>query len=301
MRTVVWVVMVLLAVPMIGCASGEKKSGVSTTPAPRATSTQAPSATPQPAAETSAAPKQDAQGQSPPAAPPKDEAKEARDKERKIADLLARIAVGRQRVKKANLALDQTEEDHKSTLARLEAELNLAKKRMNDFEQNTSQSRIDRATLGVQWGEDGIKEQEEELSQLEITYKADEIAKETKEIVLERARRRLERSRRDLVLQKKDLNTLKTETIPREREELKLAIENKDRELAAAQRQISMTRIDRRMELLNGKQDLLKLEQEVTDLDPDALKKVAPDDKDEPAQPAGENKAPGENKSGERK
>lgn len=239
--------------------------------------------------------------QAAPAAAPqsevKDEAKEAKEKERKLTDLLQRHAVAKQRLKKARLLIDQSEEDHKSNMTRMTAELNLAKRRLEDFEKNGAPQRIDRATLGVQWSEDSIKEQEEELAQLEITYKADEIATETKEIVLERARRRLERSRRDLVLQKKDLNTLKTETIPREKEEMKLGIENKEREIAAAQRNIQSSRIDRRMELMNAESDLAKIEQEISDLDPEALKKLqAQPDKDEPVKTdAAETKPAGEN------
>ena len=61
--------------------------------------------------------------------------------------------------------------------------------------------RVSRAELGFQFAQDGAKEAEQELQQLEMMYQEDEFADKTKEIVLERGRRRLERSKRSLAIE----------------------------------------------------------------------------------------------------
>jgi len=72
---------------------------------------------------------------------------QARKDAEKLTDLERKLAIAKQKLKKARVGLENYEEDHKVTVARLRAEVDLATKKLDDYVKVTAPARIDRASL----------------------------------------------------------------------------------------------------------------------------------------------------------
>jgi hypothetical protein len=191
--------------------------------------------------------------------------KSLRDDRRKLAKLERDQDVAQQSLQKAKLSLEHAESRNAAATAKADAELELARRKLEDFDNHGAPSRIAHAELSLQRATDNATEAEEELQQLEAMYNEDEFADQTKEIVLERARRRLERTRRDLELRRKDFETLSERTIPREHRELELAVVNKTEARKRTLENAETGMIDQRIALINAEGKIETLEQEMSD------------------------------------
>ena len=184
-------------------------------------------------------------------------------KHRKLAKLERDLAIAQQRMKRAGMAIEHAGVDGQNSIAKAEAELDIARRKLETFEEKTVPTRIARAELNLQGAEDRVLEAKQELEQLELMYKDEEFADKTKEIVLERGRRRLERSQRSLEIQRVDLATLTEKTIPVELEEHELRVREKHRALERARRSAESTRLDKQIALMGAESEITRLKTEI--------------------------------------
>jgi len=242
-----------------GCAQAQRRTETRTDDPGAAPA--AAQQTPVPA-ETAAAPAADAAKPDDKAAKRdevKSKRKELRGKERRIAELQRNLKLARLRLDKTHLTAEQAEQRNAANLEKAEAELDLARRRLTVYNERDVPSRLAWNELSLQGAEDGAREAQEEIEQLEKMYADDEFADQTKEIVLERGRRRLQRSLRDLALRRADAQTLQEHTIPTERSERERALRDAEESLKRTQEGIASEPIDRQIELISAEGEIAKI------------------------------------------
>jgi hypothetical protein len=191
--------------------------------------------------------------------------KELEQEERKIVKLERDLRVARHKLEKTRLSTEHNTLCNAAALTKAEAELELSKRRLKTFDEQTAPSRVAWGELALQGAQDRFQEAQEELEQLELMYKEDEFADQTKEIVLERGRRRLERSQRDLELRRIDFATLQEQTLPVERQEHELGVTDKEEALKRVHERAETSVIDQEIDLINAEGEIIRLEQEMDD------------------------------------
>ena len=184
-------------------------------------------------------------------------------KHRKHAKLERDLVLAQQRMKRAGMAAEHAGVDSQNSIAKAEAELEIARRKLETFKDKTVPTRIARAELNLQGAEDSVLWAKQELEHLELMYAEEEVADKTKEIVLERGHRRLERSQRSLEIQRIDLATLKEKTIPVELEEHELQTRDKQRALERTRRGAESTRLDKQIALTAAESEITRLETEI--------------------------------------
>ncbi|MCA8962923.1 MAG: hypothetical protein KDC38_20510 [Planctomycetes bacterium] len=192
-----------------------------------------------------------------------DPAKAAREKERKRAGLEREMRVAVGRLELARFEVESAEIDAISEIARAQRELELARQQLAEFDELTRPLRTKRAQLDLQQSRDSVRENEQELEQLEMMYNDQQIADATKEIVLERGRRRLERARQRLTIEEQEVQKLETHTLPREREGLELAVREKEDGLARRQRTAESTRMEKHLGILGAENEVARIQSEL--------------------------------------
>lgn len=191
--------------------------------------------------------------------------KELRQKERRLVELERNVEVARHKLRKTQLATEQAEQRNAAALTKAETELELARRRLSTFNDRDVPSRLAWTELSLRGAEDGAKEAQEEIEQLEKMYSDEEFADETKEIVLQRGRRRLERSLRNLELRRTDAATEREEKIPLERSEHEQSLRAAEEALKRAHEDIAVSEIDRQIAVINAELEITKAEQELED------------------------------------
>jgi hypothetical protein len=94
-------------------------------------------------------------------------------------------------------------------------------------------------------------------------YKDQDLADKTREIVIRRAKRDLERSQQRLALQQEDLGILTERTLPQEREKLTLDVEEKQREIAKAERAAQKAAGAQKVAVMAAEADIKRIETEM--------------------------------------
>lgn len=203
-------------------------------------------------------------------APNPAEEKEKAEKERR--DLLRKgerskreLQMAEMRLQKAKLQIDITEKQNALAIDKAKKDLELAQRKLRNFKEKGRPERIERADLGLAFAQDGLKEAEQELEQLEKMYKDDQFADMTKEIVLERGRRRLERSRKSLQIETAAVAVLKGETLPIEELEQETGVKDKTEALDKLQIDQSLGMIDLRIGLISAEGEVLRIRDDITD------------------------------------
>jgi len=118
--------------------------------------------------------------------------------------------------------------------ARVEAELKDLEDQLAELERVSGPARVAKAKLDLALARDALAEQEEELAQLEMTYKAGDLADKTSEIVLTRGKRHVERAKEKLELETKDEQALEEAVLPHEHDKLVRQIALKQHDLERA-------------------------------------------------------------------
>ncbi|MFH1749268.1 MAG: hypothetical protein ABIG44_19730 [Planctomycetota bacterium] len=196
----------------------------------------------------------------------KKEAKEAKNRERKLIKTELDLEMARIRLDKARLSAENTFSARDDSEAKARAELDLSTKKLKTFQEITIPNRTAWAKLNLQRAEDGLKNAQEELQQLELMYKDEQFADQTKEIVIDRARRQLERTQSDLELRRDELNTLVEIDLPMELTEHQLRQVEKERALAHVLREVDIEKMDQKLNLMNAEAEIVRLENELVDL-----------------------------------
>jgi hypothetical protein len=186
---------------------------------------------------------------------------------------IARRTLARQQeeAKKAQAASD-------GGLARATLERDRAAKALQRFVDAERAIRTRDAELRLKGTEDSIKDQEEELAQLEKMYGAGDAVEETERIVLARARRQLERSRIGLEFQRSRHKWFVETELPTEQRSLELGATKEALELERAVATAALALEQSRLELARAEAGFVKQEKALADLrrDRDALVLKAP-------------------------
>jgi hypothetical protein len=190
------------------------------------------------------------------------EAKE-RDKALKRAALERELPIAREKLIKAQKDLSDQDLDAQGAAVKLQKDLGLAKIKLETFEKREMPAKIAKAQLDLQNSRDGLDNSQEELEQLEIMYKEQDLADKTREIVIRRAKRDLERARQRLGLQEAEATLLTERTLPQDREKLALDVEEKEREIARAERAAQKATLEKRIALMAAESDIKRIEAEM--------------------------------------
>lgn len=167
-----------------------------------------------------------------------------------------KLAIQSERVEAARAALAAEEAAARDAVALAEAELEIAKKSLAQFDSTGSAIRLDRERLNLAGAQDRHREAEEELRQLEMMYAEQDLADKTREIVVNRGRRSLERAAKALDIQLRELSALESQGLPQERAKLALDVDRKTRELERARRSAADSVREKRIALLGAESDL---------------------------------------------
>lgn len=181
----------------------------------------------------------------------------------KAEDLERQVQLARMRLEKARLELANQSLASQDAIRHAEADAELARLSLSNFEERESKLKLDKARLELQRAEDSLDESKEELAQLEMMYQEHDIADRTKEIVLRRGKRRVERSEAALALERREMDQLERQVLPIERQKLVLEVDTKERALAAARRAATEAALEREIAIAGATAELRKLEKEL--------------------------------------
>jgi hypothetical protein len=193
------------------------------------------------------------------------DAQEAKEREKalKRAALEREAPISREKIENARRELADQAADAQATAAKLQKELQLAKAKLETFEKREVPARTAKGQLDLQNARDNHENSKEELEQLEIMYKEADLADKTREIVIKRAKRDLERVQQRLAIQQEELGILLERTLPAEREKLTLDFEEKQREIARAERAAQKGVGDKKVVLMAAESDIKRIEAEM--------------------------------------
>lgn len=204
-----------------------------------------------------------------------DEAKTAEDdsedkaakRAMKRAKLVRELAIAKEKVTKAQLAIAHQDAGDAESMSKAEVEHELALKKLGNFDERDAPARLEKAGLDLRRSQDRLQEAEEELAQLEMMYTENDLADKTAEIVLRRGKRRIQRSRADLAIKQKGLQTLEQRTLPLEGEELRSTLSQKMHAIENARRQTASNALDKRIELMSAEAEIARIEAEIAEID----------------------------------
>jgi hypothetical protein len=188
---------------------------------------------------------------------------------RKHAKLVRELQIANEKKKKAMMGLDYQRTANREAVEKAEFELDLAQEKLQSFERQDAQLRLEKARLALLRSRDRLKESEEELQQLEMMYAEEDLADKTREIVLERGRRRLERARKDLAIQERSLKVLETVTLPHEKKELQSKMVAKTHAVSAASRKANVDLMDKQIALVTAESEIERIKGEIAQAESD--------------------------------
>ena len=171
------------------------------------------------------------------------------------------LRVARAALEKAEADVKAGEAGDKLALLQAETALEDAQAILRSYDQVEGKNLLETARLGVVYGEDGIKDQQEELAQLEKMYKTEALTSDTAEIVVRRTRRALERARVQLEMTRGEYDAVRTVKHPQARQSHAFSIDNAKRSLETLKIQQALGRIQREAELARAKAAALQHEE----------------------------------------
>jgi multidrug resistance efflux pump len=163
---------------------------------------------------------------------------------------------------------------------RVERDAREVAERLKHYTEVDMELALKEAEMGLQWQQDSIADQKEELDQLEKMYKSEELTSATADIVLKRAQRNLKRSQERLELSLKRLHRTKTYEIPQQLEQYRFDERDKAHALEVYRKTSPLQKIEREANLLRAKANLKQQEENLAKLRKDeaALAVAAPAD-----------------------
>jgi len=174
--------------------------------------------------------------------------------ERELATAQDKLAIAR-------LQLELGQHRAQSGRARREAELQLARGELTQFEESDAPNQLAKSKLEIQRRRDSLFEQQEELAQLEMLYEKQDLADKTREIVLQRGKRRVERAQEELAIAEREAATLETKALPRQRAKLALEVESRTRELDEQRAEAEVGQLEKRLALRAAEAELQALQE----------------------------------------
>jgi hypothetical protein len=207
--------------------------------------------------------------------------KEAEEKHDALQDRLVKLERRRQDLDRARPALDARRAsqalEHQSdmaaesiSVAKAERGHRIATEDLMHFVEVEQARRLAEDVLSIQGSADRLLETREELAQLEMMYGESGLGDATAEIVLNRTRRRLSRAEEGHRLRVERSAELVSIEIPREIEELQLAVRAAGVELENARRKAERGALERTADLADLEDEQLELDREDEDIARDA-------------------------------
>jgi hypothetical protein len=190
------------------------------------------------------------------AAEAKEEAKQ------KAEDASFQLQMASARFDRAKMDVEQQNFESSLATTKAKLELSLAQKALDHYVKVEMPAKRARAELDLTQTKDYVTEQEEELAQLELMYKADDLGDKTKEIVLARSKRRLDRAQKSIALQAKDLDDLVTVQQPEQREKLENAVKEHEADLQRAEVAAKTGQVDKELALRTQEAEVKKQKRE---------------------------------------
>ncbi len=169
------------------------------------------------------------------------------------------------------LAQCQIADEHKALryrqrLARAEKEFELARRRLEIFNEMTSPNRLTRAELSLEAAGDDLLEARAELERLRQECDASEPGDTQRAARVERAERAVERQQREFELRKQELYNLREVLLPLEAMELQLEADRRKQAVLELHWDNEAALLDRRVALLEAEELVERLENELADL-----------------------------------
>jgi len=137
---------------------------------------------------------------------------------------------------------------------------------LKSFEEVDGKHMVAQVELNVRFLEDALRDQTEELAQLEKMYKSEELTNATSEIVVRRAKRNLERTKLAIDMGKAELGNVKDVKYPQQRQTLAHQIESTKNALESLKAAQTLTRVQREVEAAKAKANLAQLEEQAAKL-----------------------------------
>ncbi|MCB9935706.1 MAG: HlyD family efflux transporter periplasmic adaptor subunit [Planctomycetes bacterium] len=177
-------------------------------------------------------------------------------------------------------AANSAQESYKLQLERTQRAAQRAEQDLEYFLKVQKQQTIRNSELGLESFDNNIKDQEEELAQLEKLYQGNDLAKESQDIVLNRSRRRLANSKERYEMVKEEHKRLLEVGIVRREEDLRAARDSAAFELARVSSSVTRDNVDLQSKLIRSQRGLEDARKALADLEADAgrFKLLAPHD-----------------------
>ena len=197
------------------------------------------------------------------------------------------IAAAENELVAARAQFDRTAEEVRMAAAgdalqreRIERDAREVSERLKHFTDVDMDLALKEAEMGVQWQQDSIADQKEEIEQLEKMYKSEELTSATADIVLKRAQRNFKRSQDRLEMSLKRLQRTKTYDIPQQLEQLRFDEREKTHALEMYRKTAPLQKVEREANLTRAKANLKQQEENLAKLrkDEPALAVAAPAD-----------------------
>lgn len=173
--------------------------------------------------------------------------------DRLVAAAEVDLRVARATLEKAEAETRLGEKGDALALLQAETAVRDAESVLRAYDEVEGKHLVRQAELLVKYGEDGIRDQEEELDQLEKMYKTEQLTNATAEIVVRRARRGLERARIQLEMTRGEAKVVKEVKQPQQRQVHAFSVENAKRALEGLKIQQALSKVQREAELAKAK------------------------------------------------
>lgn len=164
------------------------------------------------------------------------------------------------------------QESYKQQLERTQRAAQRAEQDLDYFLKKQKKDSIRNSELGIESFDHNIKDQEEELAQLEKLYQGNDLAKESQDIVLNRSRRRLAVSKERFEMAKEDHKRLVEVGIVRREEDLRAARDAAALELARISSSVARDNVDMQAKLIRSRRALEDARKALSDLEADAAR-----------------------------
>jgi hypothetical protein len=184
----------------------------------------------------------------------------------KRRELERQVAIAREKLRQSEAEVELQRMAAADDDAKRNAEIELAKAELDEFDKHDAPSRIAKARLDLAQARDALDEQKEELAQLEATYADGDLADKTREIVLNRGKRRVARAEQRLAIAEGEAQTLEELTIRRERAKLELAVEQSTRDVRRAKESAENEALSKRIAVMSAEADVARVEAELAAL-----------------------------------
>ena len=189
----------------------------------------------------------------------------AEDEARELDELQRKLEITQAKLSVAQLEAAAFDAKHETRLRHASAEVGMAKAKLAQFDEADAPNRLAKEQLNLRTSKDRAQEAAEELAQIEIMYKDQDLDDVTAEFVVSRGRRSAERAAKRLEIQESELRAIEERTLPREREQLQLALDKATAALGDAEREGEIGQRQKQIAIQQAENEAAKLEADLAE------------------------------------